>query len=225
MPKLEIIASTLDDARTAAESGADSLELCVDIERDGLTMPLETVRAIREAVDCELQVMLRPHDRDFVYTPAEQALMLAQARDFAALGITSLVVGGLTPAGDFDMALLTRLNDALPDVGITVHRALDHARDAETALARMVEEKRLQRVLTSGNVGKAEAGQARLRDWVARYSPPVEVVVAGGVTQLNIMELARATGAAVMHVGSAARCDGIVDGLKTLQLKRLLKLV
>jgi copper homeostasis protein len=68
---LEIIVKDAADAVAAQQGGADHLEVVRDLHLGGLTPELEALKAIRAAVSISLNVMVRPHARDFVYSPDE----------------------------------------------------------------------------------------------------------------------------------------------------------
>src|SRR5260221_11474920 len=76
MRKLEVIASTVEDATEGALGGASSLELVQNLAVGGLTPPLSVVKAIRNKVTVHLRVIIRPHAPDFVYSGAEIDQML-----------------------------------------------------------------------------------------------------------------------------------------------------
>lgn len=218
MPDLEIIASSLQDALTAAKAGADSLELCVALEQDGLTPPLETIKAIRDAVDLPLNVLLRPHARTFAYTEAEVETMWQQMEAFKAIGINTLVFAAESSKGILDIPLIKRFAQEIP---LTLHRAIDQCHYPETALETL--KGYLPRVLSSGTAKSAWEGRARLRAWQDTYGQDFRFAIASQVSVDNIAGLVKATGAPEYHVGSAARHEGKVDAAKVRALKAALE--
>ena len=58
-PVVEVIACSVSDAIEAQRGGAGRLEIIRDLQRGGLTPPLELVRDILEAVTIPVRVMLR----------------------------------------------------------------------------------------------------------------------------------------------------------------------
>src|SRR5688500_16477058 len=99
MTKVEIATTSVQDALAAQAGGANSIEVSIDLAADGLTPPVDLVRQIRAAVRITLNVIIRPHNRDFVYTPDEIALMLQQTRDIVSAGADGIVIGGHLPDG------------------------------------------------------------------------------------------------------------------------------
>jgi copper homeostasis protein len=217
MPNLEIIASNLEDARAAVEGGADSLELCVALEEDGLTPPIETVQAIRDAVDLPLNVLLRPHAKSFLYTEMEIARMFEELELLKTIGINTIVFGAHKSNGEIDIALVEQFAKAAP---LTLHRAIDSCTNAEDALNSL--KKLVRRVLSSGAANSAWEGRVRLKAWQETYGECLRFAVASKVNLENIAALAKAIGAPEYHVGNAARSNGKVDSVKVRDLKAAL---
>ena len=61
---LEVIATTVADARAAAQAGADRLELVTAMGEGGLTPGIGLVAAVVEAVAIPVNVMVRPGRSD-----------------------------------------------------------------------------------------------------------------------------------------------------------------
>jgi copper homeostasis protein len=217
MPDLEIIASTLEDARAAQAGGADSLELCIALEQDGLTPPLSTVQTVRDALDLPLNVLLRSHSRSFVYTEAEIAAMWLEMEALLAIGVNSIVFGAHTENREIDIALVAAFAEAAP---LTLHRAIDTCTNAEAALEAL--KGKVRRVLSSGGEKSAWEGRRRLKAWQSIYGDELRFAIASKIDVNNIAALAEAIGAPEYHVGSAARTDGKVDAAKVRALKTAL---
>lgn len=221
MTYLEVISQSLPDAIAAAEGGAHSVEVCVDLAAEGLTPPLDLVRAIRDAVPIAMNVMLRPHNRGHVYGPADVAEMLEQVAQFRALGIQTIVFGAHTPEGALDLALIRQIAGAAAPVPLTVHRALDWSTDPEGALPGLIGV--AARVLTSGPARSAPEGVEGLRRWVARYGDRLRFAAGGGIRLENIRAIAERTGVHECHVGTAAQIGGAVDAGKVRALRAALE--
>jgi copper homeostasis protein len=217
---LEIIASTVADARAAAAGGADSLELCVALEQDGLTMPLPIIRAIRDVVTLPLNVLLRPHARDFVYTPAEIDRLQQQIEALKPLGIQTIVFGAHTPAREMDIDLVRAFARAAAPVPLTLHRALDSCQHPDDALQALSQD--VVRVLTSGAAPTAWEGHSKLAEWVQQYGDRVRFAVASKVNLETIPLLTKSIRAPEYHVGSGARKQGIVSEELVRSLKSAL---
>src|SRR5690242_15601959 len=91
-PLLEICVDDLAGMRAAAEGGADRIELCSALALGGLSpSPASAVAAIESGL--VVHAMVRPRAGDFVYSPDDLALMVAEIRAFACLGVAGVVVG------------------------------------------------------------------------------------------------------------------------------------
>lgn len=210
-PTLEIGATTLEDALQAAQGGAHSLEIFENLALGGLTPPLEIVQRIRDSVNIILRVMIRLHANSFVYTAAEIETMLQQIEAVKPLGVEGVVFGALTPDGLLDIPLIGQFAQAAAPLPLTVHRALDVSRDPDTALDRL--HGFIPRILTSGPAASAWAGREALGRWVQTY-PDFQFANSGSITPEQIPELLRVTRVHEIHIGSAARTDGVVDAQK-----------
>lgn len=220
MTRLEVIATSLADATAAAEGGADSVEVCVDLPADGLTPPLAMVQAIRDAVSIDMNVMIRPHNAGFVYDAAAVDTMLASVAQFKPLGVQTLVFGAHRADGTLDIELIRRIVEAADPVPLTVHRAFEWSSNPDESLPLLVG--LVQRILTSGPAPSAPEGIAGLRRWVEQFGDHFRFAAAGGIRLTNIRAIADATGVHECHVGSAARTDDQVDTAKVRALRAAL---
>jgi copper homeostasis protein len=207
MVLLDIACATLDDAKNAEQGGADSLELSIDLAADGLTPSLMLVQNVREAVHIPLNVLIRAHARDFVYTHAEKASMLADSRALASV-CDGFVIGGLLETGAFDVAWIRIFAEAFPTHTLTLHRALDHANNALDTLHSL--QGVAQRVLASGSLTTAWNGRETLRAWVQGFGSHYSFVAAGQVNQDNIAALIAETGVQECHAARAVRRENEV---------------
>jgi hypothetical protein len=154
--RLEIIVLDVDDALRAQAGGADRIEVVSDIDRGGLTPSASLVHGIARQCQLPQMVMLRPHDRSFVYSDEDMQQIreaVAMVRDAGAQG---LVFGALTPAGAIDIGRLDqvlRWADGLP---VTFHRAFDAAVDLALAFSELTSYRgAIAQVLTSGGAPTA----------------------------------------------------------------------
>lgn len=215
MTTLEIAVTTLPEAIAAAQGGADSVELSYDLRRGGLTPSLDLVTQVLTAVEIDVHVIVRPTDRDFVYTPAEIDLILHQAREIAALDVTGLVFGAHTSAGTLEIDLIRRVAEAAGKP-VTLHRALDSAASPEDGLRQLIGV--IPRVLTSGPAATAWEGRHTLRRWVDQFGQHFDFIAAGTIRLEHIAELAQVTGVSGCHVGSGAYRGGQVDAEQVQRL-------
>ncbi len=217
MPKLEIACETFDDALQAQDGGADSIEISRDLSVGGLTPSFELVRRIRDALHIDVNVIVRPHARDFVYTEHEMEGILDDAHRLAQTGINGVVFGALTAENRLDVGLVARVAQACAP--LTVHRALDVSDEPERALAGIIGI--ASRVLTSGPAATAWEGRKTLAQWVSDYGDRLSFVAAGGLKAEQVAEMRATVRAQEYHFGSAARIGSGVHVDKVRELRRL----
>lgn len=221
MPRLEIAATTLEDAINAQAGGADSIEISYDLSQGGLTPTFDLVRVIRDAVKIDIQVIVRPHSRDFVYTAGEVAKILADTRTLAAMPIQGIVFGANEANGRYNVELTRRVVEAAAPLPVTVHRALDVCSHPDKALREL--RGVVPRVLTSGPAATAWEGRDTLWWWVQEFGEYFSFVPSGGLKMEQFAEFVAHVGAPEYHLGSAARTNGVVDVTKVEQLLQIVR--
>ncbi|MGE0545817.1 MAG: copper homeostasis protein CutC [Kofleriaceae bacterium] len=221
-PVLEVIACSVDDAIAAAEGGAGRLEVVRELERGGLTPPVDLVRDIQRAVSLPLRVMVRESDAHgyTVRDRVEHDALCAAAKAFHALGVDGLVLGFLTD-GEVDLELTQSILDCAPGVHATFHHAFDDAADQLRALERLKRCPQVDRVLTSGGPGDLSVKRDRLVRYTTAGESQITALVGGGVDRMLIESLAPA-GLREFHVGRAARMDRQMSGRVSAALVRAL---
>jgi len=224
---LEIIATTVADARLAAQAGADRLELVTAMGEGGLTPSVGLIEAVAAAVDIPVNVIVRPHSRSFIYDADDYAVMLRDVRAAKAAGANGVVIGMLTAEGEIDRDGLARTIDAADGLAITFHRAFDEARDLQQALDVLLEFKAVTNVLTSGGKSSVLDAKETLRELVRQASGSHCTVLAGaGLTVDAVAGFVRATQVQAVHFGSGVRVGGNglapVDAAKVAQVRALL---
>jgi len=200
---LEIIALDVADARAAAQGGAERLEVVADMAADGLTPTVATIAEIRDAVDLELRVMLRPRDA-FDIASAELDQLAEQAAALAAAGADAFVFGYLA-GDDLDVAALRQLGREIGRPW-TLNRAFDRVGDPERAYAAAATMPGLDRILTSGGLPNATAGWPTLATRGGWQDRGPRWVAGGGMRSDFVAPLVEA-GISEFHVGADARVD------------------
>jgi len=219
MTRLEVVVASVEDALAALEGGADSLEIAMDYEADGLTPPLWMVREILDAMDndTEAHVILRPHSEGFLYTPHEIDSILHDADMFAGYSVDGLVFGAHTADGAFDFDLTRRVMSAAAGKTLTIHRAIDTCKDPHGTLKTLID-MGITRILTSGVAPNAQQGRDTLRQWVKQYGHAAHFVASGAIMLETAADLATFSGVPTIHVGRAVRTNGVVDAMKVRAL-------
>ena len=236
MAILEVCCGNPESVDAAVLGGARRIELCADLEADGLTPPTAWIRDTKARYpSLTVHVLIRPRAGDFVYSPAEADAMSFQVEEALEAGADGIVLGALTPEGDVDVPLLERLvslvesynlaaelvqsdlchaaNDShfFPGtprrVSITFHRAFDRCRKPYEALEQIIG-LGCDRILTSGQEPTAEAGAAMLGELRRRARGRIGILPGGGVTPGNAARILAATGCNEIHASASVTLDG-----------------
>lgn len=224
---LEVIATTVADARLAAQAGADRLELVTAMGEGGLTPSIGLMEAVVDAVSIPVNVIVRPHSRSFVYDADDFAVMLRDVSAVKAAGANGVVIGMLNANGEIDREQLARAIDAAGDLAITFHRAFDEARDQQKALDVLLSFDAVTNVLTSGGKPSVLDAEATIRELARQAAGARCTVLAGaGLTIDAVAGFVSRTRVEAVHFGSGVRTGGSglapVESAKVAQVRALL---
>ena len=200
---LEVIVCSVADAIAAQRGGANRLEVVRELDRGGLTPSVELVRAIAEAVNLPLRVMVRESDGYETHGQAEVERLCATAETFRELGVDGLVLGFLKH-GAIDLDLTARVLASAPDVRATFHHAFEAAADQVRAVSELKKLAQVDRILSHGGSGMAERAH-RLDAHAHVAAPEITIIAGGGIDLSGIELLKRTTVIREFHVGRAAR--------------------
>lgn len=210
-PVLEVIACSVSDAIEAHKGGASRLEVVRDLERGGLTPSLGLVRAIKNAVNLPIRVMLRESVGYQTNGENEIETLCDAAEQFAKLGVDGVVIGFLK--GDrVDIELTQRVLDCAPELRATFHHAFEEARSHLEALRDIKCLLQVDRILSSGGVGELKQRTERLAAYAHGAAPELTIIAGGGIDSGVIAMLRRTTGIREFHVGRAVRSGFRIDG-------------
>ncbi|MGF6655368.1 copper homeostasis protein [Paraburkholderia youngii] len=224
---LEVIATTVADARAAAQAGADRLELVTAMGEGGLTPSVGLIEAVVAAVGIPVNVIVRPHSRSFVYDADDYAVMLRDIRAVKAAGANGIVIGMLDAERTIDREGLARACEAADGLAITFHRAFDEARDLREALDVLLGFEAVTNVLTSGGKPSVLQAQAVVSELVRQVDgSPCTVLAGAGLTVDAVADFVSNTHVEAVHFGSGVRVNGNglapVDPVKVMQVRALL---
>ena len=204
--QLEICVNSVESAIAAEAGGAQRVELCSALSEGGLTPSLGLISAVRSRIGIGIYVMIRPRGGDFLYSNEEFSIMRDDIASAAQAGANGVVFGLLTADGNVDLERSRTLVEdaqsvARPVAGpveVTFHRAIDMARNLESALEDVIQTG-AHRVLTSGGAQSALLGSARIAGLVRAAEGKIGVMVCGNVRAENLQQIAQATGAREFH--------------------------
>ena len=219
---LEVIVQSVADARAAAVGGADRLEVVREIERDGLTPPVELVRAIASETDLPLRVMVRESDGFSVADSRELAALQRAFAAFAAIGVDGAVLG-FAHEDELDLETTRLVLAAAPGLRATFHRAFDAVHDPDRAIDDLRGLPQIDRILTGGGAGAPADRCERLRGYAVRAGGRARIVAGGGLDEPCFALLARTRYVDEVHVGRLARENGDPDAPVSLRRMQWLR--
>src|SRR5690349_2206178 len=194
----EICVEGVDGAVAAQQGGGDRVELCASLLEGGLTPSFGTIRAALKLCWVPIHVILRPRGGDFLYSDAEFASMLDDAREIAKQNAAGIVIGCLTADGRIDEVRMKALIEAAQPLSVTCHRAFDMTRDPEEALEALIR-CGVHRVLTSGQRATAVEAIPLLKKLNAQAAGRIIVMACGELAPDNIAQVVRETGGTEFH--------------------------
>ncbi|MBY8908715.1 hypothetical protein K6L05_02805 [Salinicoccus roseus] len=126
---IEAIATSMQDVHDLNRFGADRIELCGEMEKDGLTPEMALVKEAVLVPSIPINVMIRPHDLSFRYTDREIMQMEDQIREVSSYGANGIVIGALAEDGRIDTNALENFISVCGEMDITFHKAFDALND------------------------------------------------------------------------------------------------
>lgn len=205
MYKFEVCANSVESCVEAQRGGADRVELCAGIPEGGTTPSYgDIVMARKLLITTKLHVIIRPRGGDFLYSDLEREIMLEDVRMARRLGVDGVVFGALTADGDIDMDFMRQLMAESEGMSVTFHRAFDVCRNPFVALEQIIE-LGCDRILTSGQMPKAEDGVDLLKQLVEKAGDRIIIMPGCGVNAGNIAKIAQITGAKEFHFSARSK--------------------
>lgn len=207
MNTLEVCCADIESVIAAAAASAPRIELCSALSADGLTPSAALIAAARAINGPKLHVLIRPREGNFVYTPSEQAIMLADIDVAADLGANGVVIGALSPQGEIDIPLCMNLVERAlrHHLQVTFHRAFDQCIDPASALEQIIA-MGCHRLLTSGQAPTACQGIDMLAQLNTQAAGRIIIMPGAGVNPSNAATILHHTGCTEIH--SSAREPG-----------------
>ena len=197
---LEITVESVEAARAAERAGADRIELCADLNSGGVTPRAETMQKFHAALHIPVYSMIRPRAGDFVYTPAEVAVMKSEIRMAQDSRMDGVVFGLLRADGTVDIEVTRELVEFSRPLPVTFHRAFDVSANLGRALEAVISTG-AQRILTSGGARSAPEGALVLRSLVEAAGQRIIVMPGAGIRPDNFAVVRRSTAAREFHAG------------------------
>ena len=194
----ELCAESLDACLIAKASGAARIELCSDLNVDGLTPSHALVHRAVQTSGLPVYMLLRPRSGDFVYTDLEFSLIREDLLHGKSLGVAGFALGVLHRDSTVDVERTRELVDLASPLEVTFHRAFDCTPSLPEALEGVIRAG-CHRILTSGGATDVYRGADHLAQIVRLARGRVEIAVGGGLRAEGAATLVATTGARHFH--------------------------
>jgi len=189
IPIKEACVESTDQAVNAERNGADRIELCKNLDLDGLTPEINVIQKTMKSVNIPVKVMIRPRSGNFIFSHNEIKLMEQDIDLCKKSNVHEVVIGVLTSSGIIDTIETKRLASRAYPMAVTFHKAIDQTKDILYELDRLSRIQEISSILTSGGGKTAFKGQTMLRKIIDQYGRRFNIIVAGSITHENFDEI------------------------------------
>ena len=197
--KLEICVDSIESALNAQEAGAHRVELCNNLNEGGTTPSPGTISSARSNLTIGLHVLIRPRGGDFLYTDVEYDIMRRDIEICGENGVDGIVIGILEKSGEIDIERTAKLIELAGPMSVTFHRAFDLCSDPIKGFEAVIATG-ADRLLTSGQMNKAEEGLKLIKQLVGKAREKIIIMPGSGINESNISDIAKTTGAKEFHL-------------------------
>jgi copper homeostasis protein len=203
---LEIVVYNIESALKAQEGRADRIELCDNPGEGGTTPSYGTIENVRQNVNLDVFVMIRPRGGDFHYSNYEFHSMKRDIDQCQKLSVDGVVFGILNEDGTIDKKRCSELIKRARPLKVTCHRAFDMTRDPFEALEDCIEVG-FNRILTSGQQPQAIKGIDLIAELIKKANGRIAIMPGSGVNENTVEEIVSKTKATEIHFSATAFRD------------------
>lgn len=196
---IEACVNSVESAFEAQKGGAGRVELCDNLYEGGTTPSYGAIKAAREHLDIDLNVIIRPRGGDFHYSGVEFDIMEKDVKIAKELGADGIVFGILNTDATVDVRRSGEIVKMAAPLSVTFHRAFDMTVDPFRALETL-NELGIHRILTSGQRASAIDGIELITELVKAAGDEIIIMPGVDIDENNIRRLIDETGAAEYHV-------------------------
>ena len=183
---IEVCAESYEYAMKAEKAGADRIELCKDLQLDGLTPNYETAKRTIDSLNIPVFILIRPREGDFIYSYEEFELMKNDIVKFKEIGCKGIVSGVLNDDKSIDIKRTKELLELSRPLEFTFHRAFDVVSDPLKEIKNLIR-LGVDRILTSGQKDKAIEGLDLLLELKRISNNGILIMPGSGISNSNYM--------------------------------------
>lgn len=195
----EACVETLEDSLMAEKLGAHRIELCSDLDLDGLTPSQALTLKCVQQCSIPVMAMVRPRGGNFVYSESEIKQMESEIDFFKKAGVAGVVFGLLTPEGHIDRENTCRLAKRAYPLEVTFHKAIDYSVDLLSSFKELNSIEGITRVLSSGGADTAWNGRGLLKQMQEMPDRTIIIIAAGKINNENRSKIAEYIGINELH--------------------------
>lgn len=221
---LEIIVTNKKEAIIAQKAGADRLELVRSLDKGGLTPTLKTIKEVCSSVHIPVNVMVRPHDKGFVYSKQDFTKVIKAIEEIKKTKANGIVFGSLTNKNVIDEVQLKEVIKAKGKLDLVFHRAFDETKNYKKNLDILIKNK-VDGLLSSGLKKNAELGITNLTNMIKHANKKITIMPGSGIKYENALKIKDKTKAKELHVGTAVRNGYKYNGTLVPEQITLIKLL
>lgn len=199
----EIVVYNIESALKAQEGGADRIELCDNPSEGGTTPSYGTIEAVRQNVNLDVYVMIRPRGGDFHYSNYEFHCMKRDISQCQKISVDGVVFGILNADGTLDKKRCKELIVKARPLKVTCHRAFDMTRDPFEALDDCIEAG-FDRILTAGQQAQALKGADLIGELIKKANGRIAIMPGSGVNENTVQEILAKSKATEIHFSATA---------------------
>jgi copper homeostasis protein len=207
---IEIVVYNIESALRAQEGGADRIELCDNPAEGGTTPSFGTIEAVRQNVNMDVYVMIRPRGGDFHYSNYEFHCMKRDIDQCQKISVDGVVFGILNADGTLDKKRCKELIDRARPLRVTCHRAFDMTSDPFQTLEDCIEVG-FHRILTAGHQTTALKGVDLIAQLIAKANGRIAIMPGSGVNENTVEKLVQTTRATEIHFSATAFRDSAMQ--------------
>ena len=174
------------EAMLAQKLGADRIELCSHLDKEGLTPDRETILDVLRSISIPIKIMIRPRSGNFVYNEKEIYQMEEEISFCKTNGVKEVVFGVLDTQNRIDMDLVKRLTNISYPMRVTFHKAIDCSDNIKEGFEQLIKCKAVTSVLTSGKGKFVLENRTLIKEIIQLYKDKINIILAGGITNDNL---------------------------------------
>ena len=186
---IEACVENFQEAYNAAKKGAMQIELCSQLDKDGLTPSPDIARKCLAELAIKTKVMIRPRAGHFLADDQLIKQMADEINQMNELGVYDLVFGLTTDHDRLDFDAIKTLAAVNKKNSITIHKAIDVCADPLAEIGRLKQIENVDFILSSGKAQKAEDAIDFLLKMKKACGNEISLIACGKITDANLKSL------------------------------------